>query len=167
MPPWLYNVDIRVHKPIKTVATASKLVICVILCLTLSFFSSFAHQTARESTEIVRPRGMCRSVIVVTRKCKDPANKPPPHFCPMLACTKGGGVIAGFYGTWNIMHECSNHIQHEDEARGLYVVTHKCIIPYSTSRGVLTGLYPCCTTKCGVRVWSLGQVPVVSQLILP
>ena len=21
----------------------------------------------------------------------DPAHKPPPHFCPMLACTKGGG----------------------------------------------------------------------------
>ena len=41
-------------------------------------------------------------------------------------------------------HECSNHIQHEGEARGLYVVTHKCIIPYSTCRGVLTGssLYP-------------------------
>ena len=40
------------------------------------------------------------------------------------------------------MHEYSNHIQHEGEARGLYVVTHKCIIPYSTCRGVLTGLYP-------------------------
>ena len=42
------------------------------------------------------------------------------------------------------MHECSNHIQHEDEARGLYVVTHECIIPYSTCtcRDVLTGLYP-------------------------
>ena len=36
--------------------------------------------------------------MVVTRKCKDPAYKPPPHFCPILACTKGGGVIAGFYG---------------------------------------------------------------------
>ena len=42
------------------------------------------------------------------------------------------------------MHECSNHIQHEGEARGLYVVTHECIIPYSTSRGVLTGF---CTTE--------------------
>ena len=35
------------------------------------------------------------------------------------------------------MHECSNHIQHEVEAQGLYVVTHECIIPYSTCRGVL------------------------------
>ena len=34
------------------------------------------------------------------------------------------------------MHECSNHIQHEVEAQGLYVVTHECIIPYSTCRGV-------------------------------
>ena len=25
---------------------------------------------------------------------------------------------------WNIMHECSNHIQHEGKAQGLYVVTH-------------------------------------------
>ena len=51
------------------------------------------------------------------------------------------------------MHECSDHIQHEDEAQGMYVVTHKCIIPYSTCRGVLTGLYPhsCNTYKCGVR----------------
>ena len=40
------------------------------------------------------------------------------------------------------MHEYSNHIQHKDAARGLYVVTHECIIPYSTCRGVLTGLYP-------------------------
>ena len=28
-----------------------------------------------------------------------PTNKPPPLFCPISACTKGGGVIAGFYGT--------------------------------------------------------------------
>ena len=40
--------------------------------------------------------------MVVTRKCKDPANKPPPHFCPMPACTEGGGdLIAGFYGIKN------------------------------------------------------------------
>ena len=45
---------------------------------------------ARESTDITRPRGIQRSVMVVRRKCKDPTNKPPPHFCPMLACTKGG-----------------------------------------------------------------------------
>ena len=29
---------------------------------------------------------------------KDPAYKPLPHFCPMLACTREGGVILGFYG---------------------------------------------------------------------
>ena len=45
------------HEPIKTVATASKPAICVILCLPLSFFLSFAHQTARGSTEIARLRG--------------------------------------------------------------------------------------------------------------
>ena len=40
------------------------------------------------------------------------------------------------------MHKCSNHIQHKGEAQGLYVVTYECIIPCSTCRGVLTGLYP-------------------------
>ena len=38
------------------------------------------------------------------------------------------------------MHECSNHIQHKGEARGLYVVMHEYIIPYSPYKGVLTGL---------------------------
>ena len=37
--------------------------------------------------------------MVVTRKCWNPAYKPIPRFCPMLACTKGGGIIVGFYGT--------------------------------------------------------------------
>ena len=42
-----------------------------------------------------------------------------------------------------IMHECSNHIQHEGEAQGLYVVTHVCIILQTALLGgVLTGLYP-------------------------
>ena len=27
-----------------------------------------------------------------------------------------------------IMHKCSNHIQHEGKVRGLYVVTHECIL---------------------------------------
>ena len=40
----------------------------------------------------------------------------------------------------NIMRECSNHIHHEVEAQGLYVLTHKCIIPYSTCRSVLKEL---------------------------
>ena len=87
--------------PIKTVATASTLAICVILCLTLSLFSSFAHQIARESVEIAHPYGIHWMVMVITCKYHYPAHKPPPLFCPMLACTKvgGGGVIAGFYGT--------------------------------------------------------------------
>ena len=40
------------------------LAIYVILNLTLSLFSSFAHQTARESAEIVHPCGIGRSVVV-------------------------------------------------------------------------------------------------------
>ena len=68
------------NETIKTVATASKLAICVTLCLTLLFFSSFAHQAARESTGIAHPCGIRRSVMVVTRKYKDPAYKPPPTF---------------------------------------------------------------------------------------
>ena len=35
--------------------------------------------------------------------------------------------------------------------QGLYVITHECIIPYSTCRGVLTGLYPhCCNSTTSV-----------------
>ena len=34
--------------------------------------------------------------MVVTRKCNDPANKPPTHFCPIANIH--GGVITGFYG---------------------------------------------------------------------
>ena len=41
------------------------------------------------------------------------------------------------------MYECGNRIQHEGEARGLYVVTHECFsTPYSPGSGVITGLYP-------------------------
>ena len=54
-------------------------------------FSSFAHQTARESTEIAHPRGIRPLVMVVTRKCKDPVYKPPPHFLPNPSMHKGGG----------------------------------------------------------------------------
>ena len=38
----------------------------------------------------MRLHGDHRSVMVVTRQCHDPANTPPPMFCLMLACTKGG-----------------------------------------------------------------------------
>ena len=66
----------------EAVATASKLAIYVL---------SFAHQTARlESLEIARPRGIRRSVMVVTQK-----NENAPS--ALLACTsgEGRGVIAG------------------------------------------------------------------------
>ena len=88
MPPFSEYHITCMYKPIKTVVTASALAICVILCLTLSFFSSFAHQTARESVEIAHPRGISRSVMVITCKCHYPMHEPPPLFCPMLACTK-------------------------------------------------------------------------------
>ena len=42
---------------------------------------------------------------------------------------------AGQYGVYNA-HECSNHIQHEVEARGLYVVTHECHILQTALLGV-------------------------------
>ena len=103
-----------VHKPIKTVATASKLPFCVILCLALSFFSSFAHQTARVSIDIVRPHGIRRSVMVITQKCNDPAYKPPPHFYPMLACTKGrGGRNCGILRYNIIIANKNPGVQHE------------------------------------------------------
>ena len=57
--------------------------------MTLSLFSSFAHQTARESAEIARPCDIHQSVVVVICKYRYPANKPPPPFL--------GGVITGFY----------------------------------------------------------------------
>ena len=64
--------------------------ICVMLCVTLSFFfSSFVHQTAGESTEISCPHGIQQSVMVVT-EYYDPANKPSPRFCSMLACARSG-----------------------------------------------------------------------------
>ena len=83
----------------ETVATASKLhvAICVILCLRLLFFLSFAHQTARE---IAHPRGIQLSVMVVTRKCNAPVYKPPPHVhLPNASMHKRG---TGFYGIYNV-----------------------------------------------------------------
>ena len=35
--------------------------------------------------------------MVVTQQYHDPVHKPPPLFCLMLACRKGGGVFVGFY----------------------------------------------------------------------
>ena len=62
------------------------------------------------------------------------------------------------------MHGCSNHIQHEGKTRGLYVVTHECTIPYSTCRGVLSGLYPHCCNSTTSVVSDYYGVPFVSKL---
>ena len=48
------------------------------------------------------------------------------------------------------MHECGNLIQHEGEARGLYVVTARGHYPYTTGRGGLTGSYPTVVTSTSV-----------------
>ena len=51
----------------------------------MSYQSVFLHQTPSKSTEIVHPRGDRRLVKVVTRKYHDPAHKPLPLFCLILA----------------------------------------------------------------------------------
>ena len=57
----------------------------------LSFFLSFAHQTARESIEIACQHGIRQLVMVIMWKCNDPANKPLPHFLPNASMHKEGG----------------------------------------------------------------------------
>ena len=66
------------------------------MCNSLPYFVEFCPSNSQRSTEITCPRGIRRSVMVVTRKCNDPANKPPTHFCPIASIH--GGVITGFYG---------------------------------------------------------------------
>ena len=44
----------------------------------------------------IRLRGDCRSVLVVTRKCHDPAYKLPLDLLNAIACRKGWGRIARF-----------------------------------------------------------------------
>ena len=58
----------------------------------LSFFASFIYQTASKSAEISRQCCNRWLVMVVTWKYHDPAHKPPPLFCLMLACRKGGRI---------------------------------------------------------------------------
>ena len=60
-------------------------------------FLEFAHQTARETAEIAHPRGIRRSVMVVTCKHHYPAISPLPCFAQCYHAQKRG-VIAGFYG---------------------------------------------------------------------
>ena len=44
---------------------------------------------------------------------------------------------------WNVMHEHSNHIQHEGLGLGcMWLIRTSALIPYSTCMGVLTGLHP-------------------------
>ena len=65
----------------------------VYMCVLL-FFSSFAHQTARESTEIACPLGIQWSIMVITRKYYDPVYKPPSPLLPNASMQRGAGVIA-------------------------------------------------------------------------
>ena len=66
----------------------------------------FIHQTASKSTEIVRPRGDCWSVMIVRRKYNDPAHKPPPVL-PDASMQKRGAylrdsmVIEPFASPWS------------------------------------------------------------------
>ena len=57
----------------------------------MSYQSVFLHQTARKSTEIARSHGNHRLAMVLMQKYLNPTHKPPPLFCLMLACRKGGG----------------------------------------------------------------------------
>ena len=58
--------------------------------LTSSVFS--IKWPVKVHAEIMRPHGNHRSVMVVTHKNHDPVHKPPPLFCLMLACRKGGRI---------------------------------------------------------------------------
>ena len=83
---WLWN--LAMLKPLKTIA----------ICHVKEYFVVFLHQTASKSTEIVWPRGDLWSVMVVTRNYHDPAHKPPPLFCLMLACRKAYcGILRYMY----------------------------------------------------------------------
>ena len=53
-------------------------------------FLKFAHETAREIAEIVCPRGICQSVMIVTCKYHYPAYKPPPVFPNAIMHKRGG-----------------------------------------------------------------------------
>ena len=95
------------------------------------FSQVFALQTARESEEIVHPRGISESVMVITCKYHYPAHKPPPLFCQMLACTKWGrncGI------TWTIFmpsHSHSCDIKSRKRCFYHFCVLHTLYIIYS------------------------------------
>ena len=131
--------------------TGSTLAICVKLCRSLSLFSSFAHQTARESAEITRPRGIRRSVVVITGKCHYPANKPPPLFCSMLTCTKRGGRNCGIlrcvvnYLPW-VVHKFSRDLLH--------------YIPYSRKFSYGTNFHIFCMQVLHARIKTTKLVPL-------
>ena len=61
------------------------------LVVFLEFFPPNSQRKYRDRT----PTWHSTVVMVVARKCNDPAYNPPPYFCPILACTKGGGRNRG------------------------------------------------------------------------
>ena len=84
------------------------------------------------------------------------------HYIVVNTCISTSAV-------WNIMHKCSNHIQHEGEARGLCVVMHECIIPLvgvcslvciPTIVIALQVWYLSLTTGPGIVSCTTGQYPV-------
>ena len=63
-----------------------------------------------------------------------------------------------------MMQECSNHIQHEGKARGLYVVTHECIL-------LQTALFVGESVKSGLDYWNglythLFRLPKLDALVI-
>ena len=111
----------------------------------------------------MHPRGIQWSVRVVTQKCNNPVYmyKPPPRFCPMLACTKGGegggGVITGFYGSWCCttprIVQCTLH-----SATKIYMYCSK--VPYMAVSNLPTIPYICghfCVPVTGYIKWSINS----------
>ena len=93
--------------------------------------------------------------MVVTFKCHYPVNKPPHLFCPMLACTRGGGIIVGLYGKY-FTNSTSMHIICKECA---YTVSGACTC---TTHGINTPL-PCMEHACsthGIHQYYTWNMPV-------
>ena len=107
-----------------------------------------------ESAKIVCPHGIWWSVMVVTWKHNDPAYKPPSYFCPMLACTKGGGVMAGFYGITSV-HLLVNHRGMCNGILCVWICFHaSCYIPslYVANNVSLGSIFKVCIVW--ITLWS-------------
>ena len=131
-------------KPSKTIA----------LCHIKAYFVSFIHQTTSKSSEIARPLGDRWLVMVVTRKYHDPARKPPPLFCLMLACRKGGricGILRYMY-MYNVIvliYQLNSHAR-------MHAHTH-----------THTHTHTLCSSRCGLSAgatgsWYVCLLPTVS-----